>query len=124
MAAAFNPQMLLQMLQQQKGGGAGEGGDETSGASRELQGADPGYALQMVNQIKKKIADMLPTLAFKAPAAARSLMSSFKGLDSAIKELQQAQQTMQAVGGRINLSALPQSQGPGGTGAPDLMRSF
>jgi hypothetical protein len=89
-----------------------------------MQGADPGYALKLVNELKKQIADMIPTLAFKAPAASRALVSTFKGLDAAIKELQQAQATMNAVGGGIKMSAVPTPQPPtGGLQAPDITKA-
>lgn len=119
MAAGFNPQMLLQMLSRGRGG-AGGGEESAAPASRELQGADPEYALKLVNDLKKKAADLIPMLAFRAPAAARALASTFKGLDAAIKELQQAQATLQAVGGPINMAAVPKPQPPGSTGAPGL----
>jgi hypothetical protein len=131
MGGAANPQLILQMLKSKLGGAGGPGGpggapgaggEESMGpATRELQGADPDYALKLVNQLKKQIADMIPTLAFRAPAASRALVSTFKGLDAAIKELQQAQATLNAVGGPINMSAIPQPQPPGGaSGAPQL----
>jgi hypothetical protein len=92
-------------------------------ATRELQAADPDYALKLVNALKKQIADMIPSLAFKAPAASRALVSTFKGLDAAIKELQQAQATANAVGGPIKNSAIPQPQPPtGGLGNPEMMK--
>lgn len=112
--------MLLQMLAQRGAGGGAPalGGqqEDAAPASRELQGADPEYALKLVSDLKKKAADLIPMLAFRAPAAARALASTFKGLDAAIKELQQAQATMQAVGGPINMSAVPRPQPPGGGG--------
>jgi hypothetical protein len=133
LGAQINPQMLLAMLKSKMGGAGGPaaaatgtgGAEESLGpATRELQGADPEYALKLVNNLKKQIADMIPTLAFKAPAASRALVSTFKGLDAAIKELQQAQATMNAVGGGIQNSAIPQPQPPmGGVGAPDISRS-
>jgi hypothetical protein len=129
LGAGLNPQMILAMLKSKMGGAAGAAGaatgtpgaEESVGpAARELQGADPGYALKMVSDLKKKIADLIPTLAFRAPAATRALVSTFKGLDAAIKELQQAAQTLQAVGGPLNMSAIPSPTPPGGTGAPML----
>src|SRR5271167_1716487 len=125
--------MILQMLKSKMGGAAGPAGappgaggtEESLGpATRELQGADPDYALKLVNSLKKQIADMIPTLAFRAPAASRALVSTFKGLDAAIKELQQAQATMNAVGGGIKNSAIPQPSPPsGGMGAPEIGKS-
>src|SRR5712691_12305035 len=98
--------------------GTGAGEEALGPASRQLQGADPGYALKLVMRMKQDIANMVPTLAFRTPAAVRALLSTFKGLDAAIKELQQAQATAQAVGGPVGLSAIPQPQPPGGMGAP------
>ena len=129
----MNPQMLLAMLKQKSGmgapgagpagtaTGAGAGEDSVGPAARELQGADPEYALKLINGLKKQIADLIPTLAFRAPAASRALVSTFKGIDAAIKELQQAQATLNAVGGPLNMSAIPQPQPPGGSGAPEMM---
>ena len=132
-APGVNPQLLLQMLKSRMGGAAGPGGaatgtpgaEESLGpATTELQGADPEYALKLVNSLKKQIADMIPSLSFRAPAASRALASTFKGLDTAIKELQQAQATLNAVGGGIKNSAIPQPQPPGSAlGAPEIVKS-
>lgn len=125
----MNPQMLLAMLKSKMGGAGGPAGaatgtpgaEESVGpATKELQGADPNYSLKVITDLKKQIADMIPALAFRAPAASRALMSTFKGLDTAIKELQQAQATLNAVGGPLNMSAIPMPQPPGGSGAPEL----
>lgn len=131
MAGAPNPAMIMQLLKSQAGGGAAAGATGTPGASesvgpavRQLQSSNPDYTLKMVNDVKKRIADMIPELAFSAPAASRALASVFKGLDAAIKELQQAQATQNAVGGGIQNSAIPQPQPPtGGLGAPDIVKS-
>jgi hypothetical protein len=78
--------------------------------------------LKVINDLKKQIADMLPTLAFRAPAASRALMSTMKGFDTAIKELQQAAATLSAVGGPLKMSAVPGALPPGGSGSPELPR--
>ena len=131
MMGGMNPQMLLALLKSKMGGAAGAAGaatgtggaEESVGpAARELQGSNPDYALKIISDLKKKIADMIPTLAFRAPAASRALMSTFKGLDAAIKELQQAQATLNAVGGPMQMSAVPTPQPPGGVGAPELSK--
>lgn len=133
MGGNINPAAILQMLKGQSGmGGGAPGGTATGGSSadagvgpaaRELQGADPEYALKLVNELKKQIADLIPSLAFRAPAASRNLVSCFKGLDGAIKELQQAQATKNAVGPALGMSAIPQPQPPDSSGGPDLMKS-
>jgi hypothetical protein len=117
------------MLKSRAGGAGAAGGatgapgaEESVGpATNQLQGADPEYALKMISSLKKQIADMIPTLAFRAPAASRALVSTFKGIDAAIKELQQAQATLSAVGGPIKMSGIPTSQPPGGT-QPEMMK--
>ena len=132
MASAPNPAMILQMLKSQAGGGAAGGATGTPGpqeslgpAVRELQGADPEYAMKLVNSMKKDIVNnLIPMLAFRAPAASRAIASVLKGLDTAINELQKAQATMNAVGGGIKNSAIPQPQPPtGGLQAPDVAKS-
>ena len=100
--------------------GTGTGEDSIAPAARELQGANPDYALKTVADIKKQIANLIPTLAMKAPGAVRALASLFKGLDAALKELQQVQATAQAVGGPIKSSAIPIPQPPGGPAMPAL----
>lgn len=131
-ASQINPQAILAMLKARAGGagaaggatGAPSGGAEESvgPATNQLQGADPEYALKMISSLKKQIADMIPTLAFRAPAASRALVSTFKGIDAAIKELQQAQATLNAVGGPIKMSGIPSSQPPGGAVGPEMIR--
>src|SRR5271168_107481 len=131
MGAMQNPGMLLQLLKGASGAGApgapqqagaatgtGSGEDALGPATRELQAANPDYALKTVNAIKKQVTDLIPTLAFRAPGAARALASLIKGLDASLKELQTAQQTLQAVGGPIKNSAIPMPQPPGGSGVP------
>jgi hypothetical protein len=130
---AFNPQALLAMLAsraQAGGGGTAPGGMATGTgsaesavgpAARQLGSSDPGYALKMVTKIKQDIANMIPSLAMRSPASARALAATFKGLDAAIKELQQAQATLQAVGGPVGLSAIPQASPPGGTASPSMV---
>jgi hypothetical protein len=130
-ASQINPQAILAMLKARAGGagaagaatGAPGGAEDAVGpATNQLQGADPEYALKMISSLKKQIADMIPTLAFRAPAASRALVSTFKGIDAAIKELQQAQATLNAVGGPIKMSGIPQSQPPGGAVGPEMMK--
>lgn len=131
MMGGMNPQLLLAMLKSKAGGAGGAAGaatgtggaDEAVGpAARELQSSNPDYSLKIITDLKKRIADMIPTLAFRAPAASRALVSTFKGLDAAIKELQQAQATLNAVGGPMQMSAVPTPQPPGGVGAPELSK--
>jgi hypothetical protein len=134
MAAGANPQMILQMLKSASGGGAPGGApgagatgapggaqDSVGPATRELQSANPEYALKLIQSLKKQIVELLPSLSFKAPAAARALMSTMKGVDAALKELQQANATLQAVGAPIDMSAIPRPQPPGGPSSPAIM---
>jgi hypothetical protein len=127
----INPAMILQMLKSRAGGAGAAGGatgapggpeESTGPAANQLQGANPDYALKMITDIKKRIADMVPTLAARAPAACRALVSTFKGLDAAIKEMQQAAATLNAVGGPIQMSGIPAAQPPGGGVGPEMMK--
>jgi len=131
MGAAPNPALILQMLKTQAAGGSAAGGatgsqdaaDSVGPAMRELQQANPDYTLKTLTDLKKRIADMIPQLAMRIPAASRALVSTFKGLDSAIDELKKANQSLNAVGGTIKNSAIPQPQPPSGdVAAPDVMK--
>jgi hypothetical protein len=129
MAAGFNPGMLLQMLASRGGGsvpgqpgptstGTGSGDEAAGNASTQLQGANPEYALKEIMDVKQRVVNNITTLAFRVPSASRALSSVLKGLDAAIKELQNAQSTMQAIGGPINNSAIPRPSPPGGSALP------
>jgi hypothetical protein len=121
MAAGVNPAMLMALLRAKQPGGvagtsaSGAGFDSVAPAARELQAANPDYTLQLISQVKKQIVDLIPVLAFRVPGAARALMSVGKGIDAALKELQQAQATNEAVGAPIQSSAVPMPQPPGNT---------
>jgi hypothetical protein len=126
---AFNPQALLQMLSARGGGavpgqpgptstGTGSGDEAVGNASTQLQGANPEYALKEIMDVKQRVVNNITTLAFRVPSASRALSSILKGLDAAIKELQNAQSTMQAIGGPVNLSAIPRPSPPGGSSLP------
>lgn len=125
-ASSIGPQILAMLAARQQGGaagattGAGASDESVGNASAQLQGADPGYALKEINAVKQTISNYISTLAMRVPAASRALASTLKGFDAAVKELQNAQATAQAVGGPVNLSAIPRPQPPGGTGAPSL----
>lgn len=123
-ASSIGPQILAMLAARSQGGaagsttGAGASDEQVGNASAQLQGADPAYALKEINSVKQTIANYISTLSMRVPSAARALSSTLKGFDAAIKELQTAQATAQAVGGPVNLSAIPRPQPPGGTGAP------
>jgi len=123
-----NPAMVAALLKARLGGAAGAGATGAPGAggeedlnpaARSLQASNPDFLLKMVSQIRKQIIGVLPILSEMNPASARALMSTVKGFDAAVKELQQVQATAQAVGGPIQSSAIPQPQPPG-SGAPSL----
>lgn len=118
--------MIAALLKARLGGapgagvtGAGGGEESVVPAARQLQASNPDFVLKMVSEIRKRIIGMLPILSEMNPSSARALMSTVKGFDAAVKELQQVQQTAQAVGGPIQSSAIPQPQPPG-SGAPSL----
>jgi hypothetical protein len=106
------------------GASGGASNDSVAPAIRELEGANPEFTMKQLQDIKKRMADMIPLLAMRAPGAARAIASTFKGLDSALKELQQAQATLSAVGGGpIKSSSVPMPQPPGGPTMPNLPNS-
>lgn len=119
--------MLLALLASKAGAAGGNAGSGATGtgtadsavgdASTQLQGADPAYALKQAMEIKRQLVQIITTQAFRVPGAARAFSSCLKGLDSGIKEMQQAQSTAEAVGGPIGLSAVPQPSPPGALGA-------
>lgn len=107
--------------------GTGTADDAVGSATNQLQGADPAYALKQLMDLKKTLVGIITTQAFRVPGAARALSSCLKGIDSGIKEMQQAQSTMDAVnsggggslpGGPVGLSAIPQASPQGALGAP------
>jgi hypothetical protein len=122
-----NPAMILQMLAGagRSGAGAPPGGSPAQAAVgpavKELESLNPGYALERIKAIKQELLEMIRVYSLKDPDAARALMSSFKGFDSAIKSLNKAQQTLQAVGGPVQMSAVPRPQPPDGTAAAGPM---
>ena len=117
--------MLMALLAARQQGGAGmsatgtgNSGDAVDSAGTQLQGADPAYMLKEATDLKRRLVGLITPAAFRIPGAARALSSCLKGLDSAIKELQQAQSTAEAVaGGPVALSAIPQPSPPGALGA-------
>lgn len=126
MTGGMNPQLLMSLLKSKMPGGAagaatGAGGGEESlsPAVRSLQASNPDYFLKMVTDIRKQIYAMLPVLSQMNPGAARAILSTIKGFDSGIKELQQATAVANAVGGPINNSAIPKPQPPG-SASPSL----
>jgi hypothetical protein len=120
MASGINPQILMALLKAKHPGGAagaatgtGSGDDSIAPAVRQLQQSNPDYFLKLVTDMRKQIYAMLPVLSQMNPASARALLSTIKGFDSGIKELQTAQATLNAVGGPIQSSAIPTPQAPG-----------
>lgn len=72
-------------------------GQQISQQLAELQGADPGSILKLLNQMKSMTVAIIPRAAFTMPGVARHLSSNLKALDNAIKEAEQASATQQAV---------------------------
>jgi hypothetical protein len=124
-AGALNPAMLMSLLKSKQAGndtaasGAGQGGDSVAPAVRQLQAANPDYFLKLTSDLRKQVYTMLPVLAQMNPASARALLSTIKGFDAALKELQTVQATANAVGQPIQNSSIPTPQPPG-SGAPSL----
>lgn len=125
MAAGGIGPALMALLAAKAPGGAGTAATGTGSsdasvgnASAQIQGADPQFALKDIMGMKQALLNYGASLGFRVPAASRALATVQKGLDAAIKELQQAAATAQAVGGPVGLSAIPRPQPPGGVSAP------
>lgn len=126
MAGAPNP--LAGILMQRMGVGAppgmpgaspsgapSAGGDDSSGQlgqlQSELQGADPGYMLREMNQIKAAMMNLFVRSGMRLPNVAGQIAMAMKQWDRAVKEAQQAGQTQSATRPGIGFSAA-------GTGMP------
>lgn len=113
---------LVERLSQGGGGGApggGAGDASPAGAGSQmaqqfsqLQGADPQMGLKALTQMKQMMVVLHARYAFEVPAAARHISQALKGIDSAMKEMQEAAATVNVVGQSpiVNNAAMPQPQ--------------
>jgi len=112
-------------MNMQAGGKPGsQAGDQVARQLSELQGADPGAMLQLLNQVKSIIVPLYVRSAFQMPGVARNIAQAQKYIDNAIKEAEQASATAQTVQPPIANNASipnPQSPGMGGMGLQDFV---
>jgi hypothetical protein len=110
-------------MNSQQGGQGGQAGDQVARQLSELQGADPGAMLKLLQQVKSIIVPAYVRAAFQMPGVARNIAQAQKYIDNAIKEAEQATATEQTVQPPIaNNAAIPnpQGQGMGGMGLQDF----
>jgi hypothetical protein len=76
---------------------AGQAGQQISQQLAELQGADPGSMVKILQQMKSMAVALYPRSAFTIPGVARNLAQMMKYLDNAIKEAEQGAATQSVV---------------------------
>lgn len=93
-------------------------GDQLSSQFAELQGADPQMIAKTLQQIKGMLVSLYPRTSFTIPAAARHIAQAQKAVDGAMKEIQTAAATQNAVRPSItNGAGIPNPiGGPGDDG--------
>jgi hypothetical protein len=99
-------------------------GQQISQQLAELQGADPGSMLKLLNQMKSMTVALIPRAAFAIPGVARHLSGMLKSLDNAIKEAEQASSTQQAVKPPIANNTGITPQGPDQSGSIPGLQQF
>jgi hypothetical protein len=119
------------------GGAAGSDGNDAAGEQlssqfAELQGADPAFIGKTLQQIKGMMVSLYTRTAFTIPAASRHIAQCQKSIDAAMKEIESAAATQNAVRPAIaNRAGMPgsapqqpeqpdPSQGQGGQAGPGI----
>ncbi len=97
-------------------------GQQISQQLAELQGADPGSTLKILQQMKSMAVAMYPRTAFTIPGVARNIAQAQKYLDNAIKEAEQAAATASTVQPPIANSTGITPQQPNQSGLPGLQQ--
>lgn len=97
-------------------------GQQISQQLAELQGADPGSTLKILQQMKSMAVAMYPRTAFTIPGVARNIAQAQKYLDNAIKEAEQAAATASTVKPPIANSTGITPQQPNQSGLPGLQQ--
>ena len=72
-------------------------GQQISQQLGELQGADPGSMLKILQQVKSMLVALYPRSAFTVPGVARNVAQAMKYMDNGIKEAEQAAATASTV---------------------------
>lgn len=97
----------------------GDAGQQVSQLSSELQGADPGFMMREMTQIKQAMMQLFVRSGMRLPNVAGQIAMAMKQWDKAVKEIQQASQTQSATRPPIGFSAAgsgaaSNGQGPSG----------
>lgn len=128
-SALMASQIVNKLAQRgQPGGGAAgitapdESGDQVQSQFAQLQGADPEMVTKMLQKQKQILVVLYNQTVFQVPEAARHIASAQKEIDQALKAIQQAAATLNAVRPQIaNRAALPPGFGGGGGSAMPQM---
>jgi hypothetical protein len=123
---------LAQMLMSRMGGGAppgmpgqppsgadsstGEAGAQVSQLSSELQGADPGFLMREMQQIKSAMMQLFVRSGMRLPNVAGQIAGAMKQWDKAIKEIQSAAATQSATRPPVGFSAAGNGSAAAGQG--------
>lgn len=92
-----------------------------SQATEQLDGANPQGMADGIRQINATLARFYLQAAMRVPAAADPISKARTALDKALKELQTAQQAVQAVQPILNSAGVgPMAGATPGAGAPDV----
>jgi hypothetical protein len=94
-----------------------QAGDQVQQQFSSLQNADPDAMTKLLQQIKQTLVSLYMQVAFQIPEAARHVSKAQQEIDQALKAIQQASATLNAVRPQIaNRAALPPGFSPGGAG--------
>ena len=104
------------------GEGSTDAGSQVSQLSSELHGADPAFLLRTLQSVKAALMAAFVQSGMRLPNVSGHLSATVKALDKALKELQSAQSTQQAVRPPLGFSAASGAPGvganPGGPMTP------
>lgn len=98
-------------------------GEQLQNQFSQLQGADPEMATKLLQQIKQMLVSLYLKTSFEVPEASRHIAKAQQEIDQALKAIQQAAATLNAVRPQIaNRAALPPGfnpSAPEGGGNPE-----
>ena len=90
-------------------------GQQLSEQMSQLQGADPQMMSKALNQVKVMLVALYPKSAFQIPDAAKHISQAQKSVDAALKAMEQASATQQAVNPIVNQAGLSSPNAAGET---------
>lgn len=123
-SALMAAQLVSRLAQRGSPGGGAAGlttpdqtGEQVQQQFSQLQNADPDAVTKGLQKLKQVLVVMYNQTVFQVPEAARHISGAQKEIDQALKAIQQASATLNAVRPQIaNNAALPPGFNPGGAG--------